>query len=175
MDTIQIPANELTEFDLPRVCVITGATDGVSFRDVKYQWYPRWVAALILINVLIAAVVAFALTKRVKGKLPFTDAGYEAMKKGSMIFGLSFLAAFLLMAGSIVAFANDVPAAGFVALVAMFALPIAAWFMFARGTRITCTRIEDGVVTLRFPSASAMQAFDQHLRGGRSVAASSAT
>ena len=166
MASIQIPSQEMTEFDLPRVCVITGDTDGVVFKDVKFQWYPRWIGALVIINVLVAAVVAMAMTKKVKGKLPFTEAGHAAWKKGQLMFGLSFLVAVALGIGSGVAFGNDIGALGILGVVLAIAAPIAAYFIWAKGRRLGCTRIADGQITLSIPSEAAALAIRTHLHAG---------
>lgn len=40
--TIAIPKEAVTEFDMPRVCVATGATEGVEYRRVKFSFVPMW-------------------------------------------------------------------------------------------------------------------------------------
>jgi hypothetical protein len=175
MAKLTLPSNELTEFDLPRVCVITGATDGVVFKDVKFQWYPRWVAALIIINVLIAAVVAMALTKKVKGKLPFTEEGYAAWRRGVLMNVLGWLGALALLFGGIFSFAGGIPELGGLCLAAMVALPITTYFVFARGRMLRCTEITATQITLELPSSSAVDAMTRHLFAGTPAAAAAAS
>ncbi len=61
MPRLKIPINELNAFDLPRVCVITGAKEGVCFMPVKLTWKPPWVSALVLVTVLTLVGLAFAV------------------------------------------------------------------------------------------------------------------
>ena len=174
MATIQIPSQEMTEFDLPRVCVITGDTEGVVFKDVKFQWYPRWIGALVIINLLVAAVVAMAMTKKVKGKLPFTEAGHAAWKKGQLMTGLSIVGALVMLVGAGFAFGNEIPALGVLLLGLMVAVPVAAYFLWAKGRRLGCTRIADGQITLSIPSEAAALAIRTHLHAGAVLPAQAA-
>lgn len=166
MAEITIPENELSEFDLPRVCVVTGASQDVVFKDVKFQWFPRWVAVFILFNVIIFAVIALILTKRVKGKLPFTEDAFSAWKRGQLFFGLSIFGAIVLfIAGIMVMAAMDSPV-GLLVWVAAIALPVFVGIKFVKGKSVSCTRIADGQVTLKIPSDSAAQSLRDHLQGG---------
>ncbi|MBS2028607.1 MAG: hypothetical protein JST54_11945 [Deltaproteobacteria bacterium] len=166
MAQIVIPSQELTEFDLPRVCVVTGATENVVFKDVKFQWYPRWVAALILINVLVMAVVAMALTKKVKGKLPFTEEAFATWRRGITVMTLSVIAAIVVFIASMVAFGNDVPVFGILGVLASIGGPIAVWVTMVRGKTVQCLKIADGFITLNVPSGQAALEIQRHLHAG---------
>jgi len=169
MAQITLPDNELNSFDLPRVCVVTGATQGVVFKPVKFAWYPRWVAAFILVNVLVMAVVAAIMTKRVQGELPFTEEAFAAWRKGRILFGVSIFLAICLLCGGVGLLASDVPVPGIAALVVMLGLPIGVWVGFLKGNNITCTRIADGYTTLTIPSDAAAASIQAHLTGGNRV------
>jgi len=171
MAHITIPSGELTEFDLPRVCVVTGATEDIVFKDVKFQWYPRWVAALILINILIAAVVALALTKRVKGKLPFTEVAYAAWRRGVWTMLAAWFGAVVLFLFGLGGLMSGRMALGTMASVGCIALPLAVWLKLVRNRNVICTRIADGQITLRVPSDAAALAIREHLHGGAVVPA----
>ncbi len=168
MAQIIVPDNELNSFDLPPVCVVTGATQGVVWKKVKFAWYPRWVTVLILVNVLVMAIVAAILTKRVKGELPFTEEAYSAWRRGRIFFGLAITAAIGLLIGGAVALATDSPAVGVALLLLTFAVPIAVWFAFVKGKTVTCTRIADGSTSLNIPSEAAATQIRTHLTGGAS-------
>ncbi len=128
MHSVNVPASELTEFDLPRVCVVTGQTQGVEFHPVKFSWYPRWVVALILVNLLVAAIVAQVLTKKVSGKLPFTPEAHAAWKKGKLLYGLSFVAFLVFIGAMIFAAANDALVVSLLCLAIAIASPVATYF-----------------------------------------------
>ena len=165
MHTIVLPADELNEFDLPRVCVVTGQTEGVEFKPVKFAWYPRWVAALVIVNVLIAAIVASILTQRVKGHLPFTEEAHKSWRTGRILFALSFVAAIALFVAGVVV-VDKQSALGGMMMVLAVAAPIAAYLLFARNKGPVVQRIKDGSITLKFPSEEAVLRFQEHLSAG---------
>lgn len=165
MPNIILPADELNEFDLPRVCVVTGQTENVEFKPVKFAWYPRWIAALVIINLLIAAIVASIMTRRVKGHLPFTEEAYKAWWRGRILFGLSFL----VMIGLIIAGAvqlDSQPPLGVTLLLLGVASPIATYVIFAHNRGPVVQRIADGTITLKLPSEQAVMTMQDHMNAG---------
>ena len=81
--------HEMNDFDLPKICVISGAKDNVVFKDVKFSWVPPWAR---LFGVLIQALVA----RRAAGKLPFTEEAHKRYKGAGLwmvlaVFGLLVL------------------------------------------------------------------------------------
>jgi hypothetical protein len=167
MRQIILPADELNEFDLPRVCVVTGQTENVVFKPVNFSWYPRWVAVFILLNLLIAAIIAFALTKRVKGHLPFTEEAFRAWRNGLTFFALSFLGALGLFIGGMFLVGSDYPALGVAAFVLTLAVPITVNLRFVRHKGPVVERIAEGRITLKLPSDSAVNMIQQHLVSGQ--------
>lgn len=165
----EIPNNELTEFDLPRVCVMTGSYDAIEFRPVKFQWYPRWIA-IFAFALLIAAILIAVMTKRVNGHLPFSPAGWEKYQRGKRFTIFALLAfiggLFMIIAGG---GANSGALVGLGCVVA-FVLPIVFLVGFTRGTRITVTKITDSHITLKLPSDVAADAFSSHLIGAGTAA-----
>lgn len=166
MREIVLPADELNEFDLPRVCVVTGQTENVEFKPVKFAWYPRWVAALVIVNVLIAAIVATILTRRVKGHLPFTEEAYKSWRMGRVFLVLSILGAVALFVASCVALAEDTPQLGVLGIVLSFAVPITVGILFVRNKGPVVQRIADGRITLKLPSEEAVLRIEQHMVAG---------
>jgi hypothetical protein len=166
MATVHIPINELTSFDLPRVCLITGATEDVVFKPVKFSWYPRWVAVFIIFNLIIAAILAMVLTKRAKGELPFTEEAHRRWKRGQTLLALSILAAIGLLFGGIYFLTVDIAPAGLALWVLAVAVPIVVGLKFVRGKRVLCVKIDAQTVSLRIPSESAALAITQHLHAG---------
>ncbi|HEX8699693.1 MAG TPA: hypothetical protein VF815_12695 [Myxococcaceae bacterium] len=167
MREIILPADELNEFDLPRVCVVTGQTENVVFKPVNFAWYPRWVAVFILINLLVAAIIAFALTKRVKGHLPFTEEAFKAWRTGITLFALSIVAGIGLFFGSIFLLASNHGELGSVAMLAALVVPIFVGVKFTRRKGPVVQRIKDGQITLKLPSEEAVMMIKHHLVSGR--------
>jgi hypothetical protein len=168
---ITIPVNELTSFDLPKVCIISGARSDVVFKPVKFAWYPRWVPALIIVNLLVAAIVAFALTKRAKGELPFTEHAYRRWRLGNVLRPVSWLFAIFAVFGSAALMAGDHLVLGLFIIALGVGAPIGTWFVFVRNQSLAVQKIADGVIVLRSPSANAALEFKQHLRGGAALPA----
>ncbi|HVE87176.1 MAG TPA: hypothetical protein VND93_30180, partial [Myxococcales bacterium] len=66
--------------ELPPVCLVTGERENVTFRRVRFSWFPSWVLLLSLLptgSVALAGIAAWLLTKKAVGHLPFTDRGWR--------------------------------------------------------------------------------------------------
>lgn len=50
---------------LPLRCVKCNCTETVSLKSKKFTWYPRWTLVLIVFNILVFAIVALVLQKKV--------------------------------------------------------------------------------------------------------------
>ena len=162
MAEIRIPTNELNPFDLPKVCVMTGATDAtVEFRKVKFQWYPPWVNALILINVIVLAIVARILTKVAKGELAFSEAAWKRWRMWKMGLVFSLLGMIVGIIVGIVLLASDSPLGGVLAF-ASFVQGIVV-IIIARKAGPSVTSIKDEVLILKVPSDDAARLYEQHL------------
>jgi hypothetical protein len=171
MATLSIPENEMTSFDLPKVCIITGSSQNVSFRPVKFQWYPRWIG-VFGIAPLIMIIMMMVLMRRAKGELPFSDEAWEAWKKGKMMMALGTVGAIVLFGGGIAALANRMEAVGALMMVAAVVAPIVIGVKFLMGRGPTCTRIGDGRIDLKIKSDAAAEAIRRHLEGGGRKSAS---
>ncbi len=165
MATLSIPENEMTSFDLPKVCVVTGSTQNVSFKPVKFQWYPRWIGAFGVIPLLMIILMT-VLMRRAKGELPFTEEAWVAWQKGKLLMIVSVLGALVLLGAGIAALGNNVPALGAVLILAAIALPIFVGIRFLKGRGPTCLKIADGRIDLKIKSDAAAAAIRQHLDGG---------
>jgi hypothetical protein len=62
-----------TELDrLPQMCMVCGQPAVTHIRK-KFAWHPPWVIILILINLIVYAVVALIMTKRMTVDVPVCD------------------------------------------------------------------------------------------------------
>ncbi len=166
MAAVTIPSKELTPYDLPPVCVVTGAREGVTFRKVKFQWVPPTARFLVVFCGLIGIIAMFAMQKRVEGELPFSEEGWQRWRSGKMLVagGLGgFLVA--LFAGLFAMSGHSGQGFGLGLIGAGFVLLIAALVM-ARGRGPMCKRIDDESIELELPSADAVAAIEERLRGG---------
>lgn len=166
MAIISIPENEMTSFDLPKTCIITGRSENVSFRPVQFQWYPRWIAALGIAP-LIMIIVMMLMMRRAKGELPFSEEAWNAWKKGKMLMAVAVLGSMALIAAAIAAFANNLAPVGLVLILMAIAEPITMSILFLKGRGPVCQKIADGRVELRVPSDEAAEIFKRHIDGGR--------
>jgi hypothetical protein len=162
---LKIPVNEMTSFDLPKVCVVTGETADVTFQKVKFQWYPRWVAVFSCAP-LIAVIVMLVLMKRAEGELPFTAKAYGAYKLAKAMLALAILACIGLILGAVFLLDSSPPLA-VVMFVLAIAAPVAISLAFVRGKTVGVTRIDETGITLRIPSEAAAMAIRDHLSGRR--------
>lgn len=167
MATVILPSDELTSFDLPAICMVTGQTEGVTFKPVRFAWYPRWVAALILCNLLIMLIVALILTKRVKGELPFTEEGYRRWQRGRLLFGLSVFAGLGLFFAGMALAINESGLLALLAFIATVAVPVGTYIGFARGNMVVVKKIDETTITLEVPSQEAAERIERHLVAGR--------
>ncbi len=160
--TIIIPAAEMNSFDLPRVCLLTGEQNNIVFKEMKFQYVPPWAR-------LFGALIQVLVARKAKGELPFSEAAHAAMKKGQLMFGLSFVGSFVLFGifGAISgATRSGIPM--LLGLAAAIALPIVVYQKMLKGKFVRCTMIEkDGRVTLNIPSDAAAQMISTHLSGPR--------
>jgi hypothetical protein len=161
---VDLAINEMTEFDLPRVCVITGNTEGVIFKDVKFQWYPRWIGAFGIAPIIMIIMMSI-LMRRAKGKLPFTEAAWDAWQRGKILMGLSIVVGIAMLFGGIFLMEKSGAAGGLLLFLAV-ALPIAVGVTQLRGKGVTCIKIDKTTLQLKFPSDEAANKFRAHLRGG---------
>lgn len=170
-NTIKIPVNELTQFDLPKVCVMTGATEGVEFRPVKFQWYPPWLGILIVVNVLVAAIVISVMTKKAKGELPMTHEAWAKWKKWKMLTVFSVLGFIGGVVLSLVLLMTEVAALGGVLFFATL-IQLIVCLVVTRKAGPQVKEIKDNVVTLQLPMADVAATFTAHLTGGARRASS---
>jgi hypothetical protein len=176
MPALTLPVNELSSFDLPPVCLITGGRDDVSFRKVKFAWYPRWVAFLIFVPLggwILAAIVAMILTRRAAGELPFSATGWSQWRLAKIMVAVDILWVIVaLTAGAVLASAEGWgPAAPALLFLSVLGVPLAIYFLFQRNKMLMPTRITDAELTLKIPSEQAAMAIRQHLTAGQVVQA----
>ena len=72
MATVTLSEYECRKKLLPDVCIQCGEPATVSVRR-NFSWYPPWVIALVLAGVLVAAIVAIVLTKKMLVQVPMCD------------------------------------------------------------------------------------------------------
>lgn len=167
---IVIPKNELNEFSLPRVCVVTGKQGEVTFQKVEFQFIPHWVRGLAIIP-LLYLILMLAMRKYAKGTMPFSEEGWarvvsarRIMAVAGIIFLVSMISGFAMLTQRM--FDDVAPLIlvfGFIAAligVGVGSFRIRKAFPFA-------TLIDDVNVTLTLPSSEAERVIRTHLESGK--------
>lgn len=172
MPALTLPINELNSFDLPPVCLITGEKGDVTFRKVKFSWYPRWVPLLIFVpfgGLLLALIVALILTKKAAGELPFSARGWSRWQVAKAMTVLSVFWVIGAMFAGIGMAAAERFVETALAFGSMFAVPLVLYFTLQRSRMVTPGRITDTEITLKIPSEEAALAVRDHLHSGRAA------
>jgi len=152
--------------ELPPVCLVTGERSNVTFRDVKFSWFPRWVFLLALVpagSVLLAGLVAAILTRRASGELPFSSRGWlrwrvarmttpisVVLALGALFMGMSFMSAEQTLAATL-------------ALGAMVGVPLALYLGLQHNRMVLSGRITDTEIAIEIPREEAARAILDHL------------
>lgn len=150
----------LSPFDLPRVCVATGATAGVEFRRVDFSWVPWWTWLVLVCNVVLYLIVAGMTRRHVRGELPFTDEAWRRWRFARIVFRIAFVAMLVGFGLGFVLMARG--DAGWAVLVFLASLvgPVGAHRLLVRPRGPVCERIEPDRLVLALPSANAASAFE---------------
>jgi hypothetical protein len=93
MATLRLGERPWDEEELPDLCMKCG-TPAEVYKDKKFSWHPGWVYVLLLVNLLVFAIVALALTKRRRVRVPLCAAHrhhwlwQQAVAVGGLLFFL---------------------------------------------------------------------------------------
>lgn len=163
MASITIPVKELTQFDLPAVCVVTGARESVTFRKVQFVWIPPVARFAVVACGLVGVVAMLVMQKRAVGELPFSEQGWARWRSGKILVAVGVGAfAGLVALGAYTYSVASSGVGGLVMLGGLVALVAAA--LIAKGRGPACKRIGDDDIELELPSADAAAAFAERLR-----------
>ena len=91
MSNVRITEFECRKNLLPDVCMFCGRR-AVDRKKRTFAWHPPWVWILILAGILVAAIVAMILTKRMTVRVPVCNEHEGFWRRRNLIIGLSFLA-----------------------------------------------------------------------------------
>ena len=134
---------------LPEVCVKCGATTEISRKRQSFAWFPQWIYALLIVNVLIMAIVALAMQKKGALNLPLCRRCRARWRNAQLAVGGSIIWLFAgLILGAVVA-GNSSPALGILLIVSAVAAPIAAAVGLARPATLQAKHVDDWRITLR--------------------------
>lgn len=165
---VRIPKNELTEFDLPRVCAITGATENVSFFDVSFQFVPRSAVLFYLLCGPLGYIIAMSvMRKTASGKLPFVEQAYRHWRRMAIILPLGLVAVIALAVLVVVLGAQSMSSDTMPIVLGVFGIVlvggIVGFAVTIRKLGPACIEIDETHITLELPSADAARAFEERL------------
>ena len=167
---VTIPKAELTPFDLPSVCIVTGSRENVTFRKVNFVWIPPAARFSVVFCGMFGLIAMLVMQKKVEGQLPFTEQGWTAWRNAKLMALVGGLVGFFAMFGALALvetsglFAAIFGLGGFVLLIVAL--------IQVRGKGPLCTRIDDTDIDLTLPSTEAADAFIERLQGGKALAPS---
>ena len=161
--TVVLAKHAVTEFDLPAVCVASGATEDVRYYPVKFSFVPMWARLSVAFCGLIGLVLMLASVRRVAVELPFTDdafARFTRVRHAPPV--LAVFAVLSLMAPLLLA--PDQLAVGIVAFLGLLLAAIYA-SVVVKGLGPVCKGIDETSVVLEIPSQAAADAIEERLGG----------
>jgi hypothetical protein len=135
------------EAPLPPVCVKCGTRDQIERRRQLFGWTPPWVFALIVINLLVAAIVQLIVRKKGYLSLPLCtacNARWRAARLVAVLSGLGIV--FGLIAGLVLLIRE--PVAGLIMIVLALAAPVALLVTFCRVRLLRARKVDEQTITL---------------------------
>ncbi len=106
MANVKLSAYECRKNLLPKVCMFCGEP-AVTRKQRNFAWHPPWVWILILAGILVAAIVALILTKRMTVRVPVCERHEGFWRRRNLVVGLSFLGVAVLEIVAIAISANQ--------------------------------------------------------------------
>jgi hypothetical protein len=105
-----MPNIKLTDYEcrknlLPKVCMFCGQP-AVTRKQRNFAWHPPWVWILVLVGILVAAIVAIVLTKRMTVRVPVCEQHEGFWRRRGMTIGFSFLGIVLVEIAAAIGAAN---------------------------------------------------------------------
>ena len=150
MAELRLKGSQTRADRLPEVCMACGQPSA-THKNKNFAWYPKWTLLLIFVHVLVFAIVASLLTKRMRVDVPLCDkhSGYFWKRLVLILLSCLLLALIGLGGGILVAdqFGND--AAGIVCLGASVLFLL--WLVMVvviQQTMIRAKEITDRSITL---------------------------
>jgi hypothetical protein len=135
------------EAPLPPVCVMCGGHDQIERRRQLFAWTPPWVFALILINLLVAAIVQLIVRKKGYLSLPLCTACNARWRTARLVAVLSGIGIAVGLIAGVVLLIRE-PAAGLTLIVLALALPITLLVTFGRVRLLRARKVDEQTITL---------------------------
>lgn len=165
MSTVHIPRAAGRQLGLPRVCVATGATEGVGQHDVTFHFVPLGARLSLAFCGLLGVVVFLVMRERAALSLPFTDAAWAKFRTARTISAVLAGAVVVGVVALVVPlFARMAIPLGLGALLFLAALTafIVHHETFMRSVGPVCRELTAEHVVLELPSAAAAAAIRDH-------------
>ncbi len=108
MATLRLGERPWDEEELPDVCMKCGAPAEVH-KNHLFRWHPGWVFVLILVHILVYAIVALALTKKRRVRVPLCRAHRHHWLWRQVIIFAGFALVVVLGFGAMIALTDSAP------------------------------------------------------------------
>lgn len=159
---VRLPKTAVSEFDLPRVCVATGATEGVTYHKVSFQFVPVWARMSVAFCGIIGFVIMALNTRRVQAEMPFTDAAFAHYKRARIIPAVIIVAGVPLMILPML-IDPDAVLLGFLMFIAAVIGAVVYAQAVTKHAGPVCKEIDEETITLELPNDDAARAFEARL------------
>jgi hypothetical protein len=148
MPSVRLGRYEIEEYDPPDVCMKCGARSTVVVRRT-FAWSPPWIIITILAGLLIYAILAMVMTKRMNVKVPLCQEhkGHWTMRTLSILLGFLGILVFVGLAIFLSSEESDLATPVWLLVVAL----LLAWLVLVivfQYTAIRPTEITDRSITL---------------------------
>ncbi|MBZ0117810.1 MAG: hypothetical protein K8H88_12480 [Sandaracinaceae bacterium] len=162
MPVVHLPKTAVSEFDMPRVCVTTGATEGVTFQKVTFTFVPLWARLSVAFCGLIGVILMLVSTKRVQAEIPFTDAAYSKWKMAKIIPALIIVGGIPLIFLPML-IDEDLAMVGLLAFIAAVIGAVVYAVTVTKAAGPFCKEITEDTLILEIPSDAAAEAMSKRL------------
>jgi hypothetical protein len=108
MAELRLKGSQTTGDRLPMVCMVCGQP-AVAHKSKNFAWYPKWTVLLIFVHVIVFAIVASILTKRMRVDVPLCENHRGYFWKRTVLILLSFLFLTVLAIGGGIVVADQFP------------------------------------------------------------------
>ena len=165
MSELRLPRKALTRFDLPPVCLATGAVDGVTYHKTRFVFVPLWARLSVAFCGLIGVILMLVSTQRADAEVPFTSEAFAAWKRAKVLTVMLVLASLVpLFAGLLLM--DSMLLVGIIAFVALLVGAVVYSQTVLKTLGPICKSIDADTIVLAIPSEVAADAIAKRLGVG---------
>lgn len=162
MSELRLPRKALTRFDLPPVCLATGAVDGVTYHKTRFVFVPLWARLSVAFCGLIGVILVLVSTQRADAEVPFTEEAFAVWKRAKMVTVALVLGSLVPLVGGLLLMDSTL-LVGIVAFLAVLVGAVVYSQTVLKGLGPICKSIDADSIVLVVPSEAAADAINKRL------------